>query len=113
MHLTDPAYVELHNLVFTGAKVNGLNVDDGGSFDTPAHHVVLRGLIVRDVGADGNHDGLKLSGVDDFRVESCTIERWGTRGGSGIDMVGCHRGIIERNTFRHEEDARGNTGVQA
>ncbi|MCS6860173.1 MAG: hypothetical protein NZT92_07630, partial [Abditibacteriales bacterium] len=36
MHLSDAAYVELHHLTFTGATINGLNIDDGGSYDTPA-----------------------------------------------------------------------------
>jgi len=64
------------------------------------------------VGPQGNHDAIKLSGVVDFRVEGCVIERWGTGGGSGIDMVGCHRGVIESNFFRHT-DTVGSTGVQA
>ena len=92
-HLTDPAFVELYNLVLTEARGNGINIDDGGSYDTPAHHVVLRGLTIRDVGPEGNRDGIKLSGLDNFRVEDCTIERWGDRG-SGIDMVGCHDGTV-------------------
>jgi hypothetical protein len=109
LHLTEAEHVELRDLVFTGATANGLNIDDGGSYETPTHHVVLKNLKVRDVGAGGNQDGIKLSGVDDFRVEGCTVERWG-RGGSAIDMVGCHRGVIESNTFTHE-GANGN-GVQ-
>ena len=113
LHLVDPAWVELRDLVFAGQTANGLNIDDGGSLDTPAHHIVLHGLRVSDVGSDGNHDGVKLSGVDDFRVEDCTVERWGTGGGSAVDMVGCHRGVFEGNTFRHREDAMGNTGIQA
>jgi hypothetical protein len=114
IQLSDPEYVELHNLVFTGATGNGVNVDDGGSFATPARHLVLRGLQVRDVGPEGNRDGLKLSGVVDFRVEGCQVERWGT-GGSGIDLVGCHRGVIESNLFRHTSAGAsgGANGVQA
>ena len=95
----------------SGATGNGINIDDGGSPDTPAHHVVLRGLVVRDIGPTGNRDGIKLSGVDDFRVEGCTVERWGDRG-SGIDMVGCHRGEVVGCTFRHG-DRQGDNGVQA
>jgi hypothetical protein len=110
LHLADPAYVELRDLVIRGATGNGINIDDGGSFDTPAHHLLLSGLVVRDVGPSGNRDGLKLSGVDEFRVESCTIERWGD-GGSGIDMVGCHRGEIVGCTFRHG-DEEGDNAVQ-
>ena len=109
-HFTDPAYVELHHLVLAGATANGINIDDGGSYDTPAHHVVLRGLIVRDVGPRGNRDGVKLSGLDDFRIENCTIERWGD-GGSGIDMVGCHNGVVAGCTFRYRSDLAAN-GVQ-
>ncbi|MEW6750790.1 MAG: right-handed parallel beta-helix repeat-containing protein [Candidatus Latescibacterota bacterium] len=111
LHLSDPAYVELHHLRLSGASGNGLNIDDGGSFATPAHHVLLRGLTVTDVGPVGNRDGIKLSGVDDFRVADCLVERWGD-GGSGIDMVGCHRGEITGCRFRHEEGA-GASGIQA
>ncbi len=111
IHLADPAFVELQDLTFTGATGNGLNIDDGGSFDTPAHHIVLRGLKITDVGPEGNHDGIKLSGVVDFRIEGCTIERWGTGGGSAVDMVGCHRGVIVNSLFRHTDSA-GSTGIQ-
>ncbi len=107
LHLTDPAYVELRNLVLTGGRANGLNIDDGGSYETPAHNVVLHGLTVHDIGSDRNHDAIKLSGLDDFRVANCTIERWGKKG-SGIDMVGCHRGIVTGNTFREGDKASAN-----
>jgi hypothetical protein len=33
-------------------------------------------------------------------------------GGPGIDMVGCHPGVISGNTFRHSDVVGGN-GVQA
>jgi hypothetical protein len=111
VQLSDVAHLELRDLVFEGATGNGLNIDDGGSFDTPAHHLALVGLTVRDVGPQGNRDGIKLSGVDDFRVEGCVVERWGN-GGSGIDMVGCHRGVIERCRFVHG-DSMGSNAVQA
>lgn len=112
--LSDVSHLELQDLVLTGATGNGLNIDDGGSFETPSHHLVLRNLQVSDVGPQGNRDGIKLSGVDDFRVENCTLERWGSAG-QGIDMVGCHRGIIEGCTFRFgRQDPGGQgTGLQA
>jgi hypothetical protein len=113
MHLAKPAYVELHDLSFSKLSANGLNIDDGGTGDgAGAHHVVLKGLRVADVGTRGNHDGIKLSGLSDFQISGCTVERWGTGGGSAIDMVGCHRGVIEGNVFRHQ-DAPGCSGVQA
>src|SRR5688500_12730988 len=86
LHLSDVSHVELRDLIITGATGNGLNIDDGATAESPSHHVTLRNLTVTDVGPGGNRDGIKLSGLDDFRVEGCTVERWG-EGGSGIDMV--------------------------
>lgn len=107
LHLTDPAHVELRNLVLTGARTNGLNIDDGGSYDTPAHHVLLNGLHIQQNGSDGNHDGIKLSGVDNFRIKNCTVERWGKKG-SGIDMVGCQRGVVSACRFLKGDKIFGN-----
>jgi hypothetical protein len=95
LQLSSPEHVELRGLEFAGATGNGLNIDDGGSIDAPARHVVVRDVYVHDVGPEGNSDGVKLSGVDDFLLVGCRIERWGS-GGSGVDMVGCHRGVIEQ-----------------
>jgi hypothetical protein len=66
---------------------------------------------VRKVGAKGNRDGIKLSGVDDFKISQCQVESWGASG-SAIDMVGCHRGVIEKNTIRENANPGAN-GVQA
>lgn len=116
LQLSNPAHIELHGLVFEKLFDNGLNIDDGGVYangDTGAHHVLLRGIVARDVGTTGNQDGIKLSGLRDFRVEGCTIERWGTGGGSAIDMVGCHRGVVIDCVIRHREPEPPNcTGVQ-
>lgn len=113
LHLSNPAHIELRDLVFTKLAHNGLNIDDGGAKGASARGVVLHGLRISDIGGDGNHDGIKLSGIWDFRVTGCTIERWGTRGGSAIDMVGCHNGAIEGNTIRHlDSDPPNCSGVQ-
>lgn len=119
LHFSNPAHLELRDLVITKIAHNGINIDDSGA---PAEtrdaapttrDVVLRGLKISDIGSDGNHDGIKLSGLYDFRVSECTIARWGTKGGSAIDMVGCHRGMIDGNTIRHVEPAPPNcTAVQ-
>ncbi len=111
IYLGDPSWVELRDLVVESATGNGINIDDGGSFDSPASHIVLENVRVRDVGPDGNRDGIKLSGVTDFRVTRCVVQRWGSRG-SAIDMVGCHRGEIESCVFS-EGSAGGANGVQA
>lgn len=110
IHLSSPAHLELRDLVFAKATGNGLNIDDGGSAETAAHDVVLKNLVVRDVGPGGNRDGLKLSGLNDFRVEGCTIERWGSSG-SAIDMVGCQRGVVTHCIFK--EGSEQANGVQA
>jgi len=108
-HLADCAYVTLRNLVVRGPSQNGINVDDGGTFDTPAHHIVLEGLRVENVGPRGNFDAIKLSGLDDFVVRNCTCEGWG---GQAPDMVGCHRGLIEGCRFVGREGFSQNTGPQ-
>lgn len=112
LHLRDAAHVELADLVFEGQTGNGVNIDDGGSFETPARAIALRRIAVRDIGPQGNCDGLKLSGVDGFTIERCTIERWGS-GGSGIDLVGCANGVIEHCTLRNPADRATASGVQA
>jgi hypothetical protein len=111
IHLSDCAHLELADLEITKAPANGLNIHDGGTPATPTHHVVLRRITVRDCGGADNHDGIKLSGVTDFAVVDCEIERWGRRG-SGIDMVGCRRGRIEDCTLRDRANDLAANGVQ-
>jgi hypothetical protein len=111
LHLNSPVHVELRDLVIDGARGNGLNIDDSGNIATPAHDLVLRNIVVRNIGPGGNRDGIKLSGLRDFRIEGCRVERWGS-GGSAIDMVGCTRGVVKGCKF---SDATGDAanGVQA
>lgn len=85
LHLSDPAHLELRDLVVEASEANGINIDDGGTFETPAHHIVLAGVVA--------------------------VERWG-RGGSAIDMVGCHRGEIVACAFRDREDDPAANAVQ-
>ncbi len=113
VHLSQLAHVSLADIAVEGSPRNGLNLDDGGNFLEPAHHVVLRRISVRDCGGpgSGNLDGIKLSGLQDFRLEACVLERWG-RGGSGIDMVGCHRGEVVGCVLRDSERDPAASGVQ-
>lgn len=114
IHLRDAFYVELRNLHFQGCSENGINVDDGGTWQAKPRGLVLEGLRISAIGPKGNHDGIKLSGLSGFRVENCVVENWGTGSGSGIDMVGCHEGLITGCTFRHQPgaDQTGGNGVQ-
>jgi hypothetical protein len=111
LQLSDPVFVVVADLVIEGASGNGLNVDDGGTPDTPARDLTIERVVVRDIGPDGNCDGIKLSGVDGLRVADCRVERWG-RGGSAIDLVGCRDGTIEGCVFRHEPGLPSASGVQ-
>ena len=106
--LSDPAYIAIEGFVFEAQTLNGVNIDDGGDYSTPAHHLTIRHCTFREINATGNNDLLKLSGLDDFAISECTFAD-GSPGGSGIDMVGCHRGAIEQNGFAR----MGSNAIQA
>ena len=114
-HISGAEHLEFRDLKIEGARSNGLNLDDGGVYTRPSRYITLKSLQISDIGPRGNHDGIKLSGVDDFQILNCRIENWGVGSGSGIDMVGCHQGVISGNTFLHRSDPRdtGGSGVQA
>ena len=109
IQFSDCAYLVLRNLTITDQSVNGLNIDDGGTYDTPAHHLLLENLTILNTGPRGNFDPIKLSGVCNFTIRNCRIEAWG---GQGVDMVGCHDGIIERCEFRGKKGFSQDTGPQ-
>ena len=98
--LTDPAYLRITRLAFDGQTGNGVNIDDGGSYDTPAFHLLIEDCEWRGINATGNNDMLKMSGVDSFTVRGCRFLN-GSPGGSMIDMVGCHQGVFEENRFEN------------
>ena len=97
---TDIAWLHIEGFVFTGQTGNGVNLDDGSTYASPAHHIVLQHCTFRDMAATGNNDLLKLSGVDELTIQQCTFLN-GSRGGSGIDMVGCHKGLIRQCRFEN------------
>lgn len=97
-HLTDVAYLHIRGFEFTGQSGNGVNIDDGGSYETPSHHVTVEECYFHDMDASGNNDLLKLSGLDSFQIIDCVFEN-GADGGSGVDMVGCHYGLFAGNEF--------------
>jgi len=105
--LSGVSFVVVHDLELTAQTANGLNIDDAETASGLSHDLVFRGLFIHDIGDGGNQDCLKLSGIDDFHV--LESEFVGCSGGSAIDHVGCHHGIIAGNTFT---DLGGN-GVQS
>ena len=108
LKLSAVAHVTVRDLVIDGFADNGLNVDDAGKFDRPSHHVTLQNVRVLGPAGGGNRDGIKLSGVTDSAVLGCVVDRWGG-GGSGLDMVGCHRVVVAGCKFTRG----GFNGVQA
>ena len=108
IHLSNCTYLELQGLVIQQQTSNGINIDDGGDYSTPTHHITIYQCMFRDMAGTGNNDLLKLSGLDDFLIKNCSFIN-GSGGGSGIDMVGCHQGVIEDNIF----DQAGSSGIQA
>ena len=109
----NPAWLVLDNLVLEGARVNGLNIDDGGRYRNPASHVTLRNLRIRNIGRGGNNEAIKPSGVDYMTIEDCTVEDWGSGDGQGIDMVGCHRVLIENCAIGRGNKEQKSVGIQA
>ncbi len=108
IHLTNCSHLEIHDLVIEQQTGNGINIDDGGDYTSPTHHITIQNCIFRNMAGTGNNDLLKLSGLDSFKVSLCSFIN-GSPGGSGIDMVGCHYGVIEDNYF----DQAGTSGIQA
>lgn len=110
IHFADCNYITLRNIKVSGCSGNGINADDGGSFATPSRGMVFENVTIENIGPTGNRDGLKLSGLDNFIVRNCRISGWG---GSAIDMVGCHDGIIEGCQILGKQGFSQATGIQA
>lgn len=97
LHLVDPRYVVIQGITVQNTAPHGINIDDGGSYNTPAEYVVLRNVTFSNIGTGGNNDCLKMSGVNNFYIETSSFS--GCNQGEAIDMVGCHNGVITGNRF--------------
>lgn len=100
LHFSRARYLVVHDLEVVGASGNGINIDDGGAVDDPdaTRFVVFRDLEIHQIGQGGNQDCLKMSGVNDYWVLDSEFHECGA-GGSAIDHVGCHQGLLARNFF--------------
>jgi len=98
---SDGAYLHMKGFIFQQQTSNGVNMDDGGSYNTPSHHLVFDSCTFRDINATGNNDLLKMSGVDDFEIRNCIFLNGSTGAGDAIDMVGCHDGLIKNCRFEN------------
>ncbi len=113
LHLSRPKHVILQDLIVTGARGNGINIDDQaqneGIGEPWVADLLIRRVKVQRTGPAGNTDGIKLSGLRNVRLQHCTIEGWG---GSAIDMVGCQDVTIEASIFRGLREHAQSSGVQ-
>lgn len=105
MHFVRVSYIEIHDLEIIGPGGNGLNTDDGGERDNPSTHVVYNRIVARGFSGPGDV-GLKMAGVDEFAMKSCTVENYSV---CGIDLVGCHFGGLANCTIKNGTGV----GVQA
>lgn len=99
----------VRNLIVSGQRHNGFNIDDGGVRDKPVKGVTLSGLKVSEIGPKGNFDGIKCSGIDDLVIKECEVSGWG---GQAIDFVGCHRAVISDCRFTGRPGFSQTTGPQ-
>src|SRR5687767_12611318 len=59
LQLSRVSYLVMHDLEVAGQSENGLNIDDGGDYDSEVtHHLVFRNLSIQDLGNGGNQDCL-------------------------------------------------------
>jgi hypothetical protein len=108
------SHLVIEDIVFEHQSDNGLNIDDQGQYLSgnmfAATGIRLNRIVVRDLNAEDNNDGIKLSGLRDFSVSDCRVSNWG-RMGCGIDMVACTDGkivgVIADGCYR------GGWGIQA
>ncbi len=107
-HFSACSRLTLRSLIFEKQTGNGINIDDGGKAE-PTTDVTLERLQISDVGPKGNHDGIKLSGIDRLSISHCTLHGWG---GQGIDMVGCHVGTVSQCRFEGKEGFTATAAVQ-
>jgi hypothetical protein len=100
LHIARARYLVLHDIEVTGNPDNGINIDDDGdeADAEAARFIIIKNLDIHHIGGNGNQDCLKLSGLSDFAVVDSSFGVCGGDGaGSGIDMVGCHRGVLANN----------------
>ncbi|MGH1388322.1 right-handed parallel beta-helix repeat-containing protein [Kordia sp.] len=106
IYLHNCSNIEINGLVIEGQTVNGINIDDGGNYSTPALNITIRNCIFRDFSA---RNMLKMSGIDNFLIEDCEFMNTSLDfySDAGIDFVGCHHGTVQDNYF----DSSGGVGI--
>ncbi len=109
-HFSKCSHLHLDGLKITGQSQNGLNLDDGGPSSTPPHSIILEHLTIENIGPKGNCDGIKASGIEQLKIQHCSLSGWA---GQGIDLVGCHHVLIEQCQLQGKEGYSPSAGLQA
>ena len=101
IHFVESKYLIVTKLTCKDVSSNGFNIDDGGNYadSTASTHIIIDEIVIQNIGTGGNQDCLKMSGVNHFIVKNSIFED--SDGGSGVDMVGCHNGVIINNYFHN------------
>ncbi len=108
-HFVACNYVTVRGIKVSRCTGNGINADDAGNLKEPSLGMIFENIVIEDIGPKGTFNGLKLSGLDKFAVRGCTFSGWG---GSAIDMVGCHDGVVQNCMFLGKAGFSQDTGVQ-
>jgi hypothetical protein len=108
-HFTKCEGLTLRNITVSGQSSNGINLDDGGELDRSVKGVTLEGLRIQDIGPSGNHDAIKVSGLENLTISRCAIEGWG---GEAIDFVGCRKSLITGCEIKGKQGFSSATGIQ-
>ena len=116
IHLSGAKYVVLRNLLVRNSKDNGILFAAGGGQSWKdlgrdrgnSHHIRIENCSILNANRQGNHDSIKLAGIEYFTVRNCWIEGWG---GSGIDANGSRCGVIEDNVFVCSRGTKNNSGI--
>lgn len=116
IHLWNAKYVILRGLIVRNAKDNGILFSYSRENDWrvlgrdhgACHHVRIENCSVLNTNPSGNHDAIKLSGVEHFTVSNCWVEGWG---GSGVDANGSRCGVIEDSVFVCSQNTHNNSAV--
>lgn len=106
-YIVDAEYLRISGLQFRDQTGNSISIDDGGSYETPTHNIIIENCTWLSMNAPPGSNMIKMAGVDSFSIQNCVFLN-GPTNGIGIDLVGCHQGYITRNYF----DKPGSYAIQ-
>jgi len=73
IHLVRCHHVEINGILAEGQSGNGINIDDGGDYDSPSEHIIVRNCILQEMDAEGNTLSkiaiLTILGPQEFKIK--------------------------------------------